>query len=160
MPQASFPHATNNRYRAVRVQNMDSPIVAQLFRQLFRHPACQSRRNLATLSSCLRYGRRVHQLQHEQRRHKATRPHIVRGAKKGLPDRESHWQQRSDLFSIDMSDEYKAYPTVTANSLRSKSERPRQVKMLMRDFIEGLLFAYTAIYRIYQITINLLSVSR
>ncbi|KAI2468732.1 DUF185-domain-containing protein [Annulohypoxylon bovei var. microspora] len=119
---------------------MDSPIVAQLFRQLFRHPACQSRRNLATLSSCLRYGRRVHQLQHEQRRHMATRPHTVRGGKKGLPDKEAHWQQRSELFAHDMSDEYKAFPTVTANSLRTKSERPRQVKMLMRDFIEDSLY--------------------
>ncbi|KAI1209752.1 DUF185-domain-containing protein [Annulohypoxylon truncatum] len=119
---------------------MDSPIVTQLFRQLFRHPACQSRRNLVTLSSCLRYGRHILQLQHQQRRHKATRPHIVRGAKKGLPDKELHWQQRNDLFSVDRYDEYKAYPTVTANSLRSKGERPRQVKMLMRDFIEDSLY--------------------
>ncbi|XDG08738.1 hypothetical protein ABKA04_008353 [Annulohypoxylon sp. FPYF3050] len=119
---------------------MDSPIVAQLFRQLFRHPACQSRRNLATLSSCLRYGRQIQQLQHQQRRHKATRPHIVRGAKKGLPDKELHWQQRTELLTKDMSEEYKAYPLVTANGLRTKKERPRQVKMLMRDFIEDSLY--------------------
>lgn len=62
----------------------------------------------------------------------------IRGAKKGVPEKESHWQQRTEMFAVDMSDEYKAYPTVTANDLRSRRERPRKVKMLMRDFIEGL----------------------
>ncbi|KAI0383535.1 DUF185-domain-containing protein [Hypomontagnella monticulosa] len=121
---------------------MDSPIVAKLFRRLFRHPACPSRRNLATLSSCLQYGRRIqrlHQLQHQQRRHMASRD-TIRGAKKGLSEKESHWQQRSEMFAVDMTDEYKAYPMVTANDLRSRRERPRKVKMLMRDFIEDSLY--------------------
>lgn len=61
----------------------------------------------------------------------------TRGAKQGLPEKESHWQQRTELFAVDMTDEYKAYPTVTADELRSRRERPRKVKMLMRDFIEG-----------------------
>ncbi|KAL7620696.1 hypothetical protein AAE478_009691 [Parahypoxylon ruwenzoriense] len=152
---------------------MDSPIVAQLFRQLFRHPhpACQSRRNLATLSSCLQHGRRrtahhhdhdhdhkrqhhhQHQHQHQHQRqhhyHEQARAHqrrhlsgrnTIRGANKGLPATESHWQQRTELFSLNMADEYKAYPTVTANDLRSRRERPRRVKMLMRDFIEDSLY--------------------
>lgn len=50
---------------------------------------------------------------------------------------DSHWQQRTDLFPLDMSAEYEKYPMVTADQLRGRRERPRRVKMLMRDFIEG-----------------------
>ncbi|KAL1844638.1 hypothetical protein VTK73DRAFT_2126 [Phialemonium thermophilum] len=41
------------------------------------------------------------------------------------------------MFIADMSEEYKKYPMVTAMDLRARKERPRRVKMLMRDFIEG-----------------------
>ncbi|RYP07824.1 hypothetical protein DL764_002279 [Monosporascus ibericus] len=121
---------------------MDSPLVTQLFRQLFRsHPACQSRRNLAALSSCIRDGRRTQS--HQQRRGMASghgRQPVERGAKSKLDDSETNWQQRTELFSLDMTDEYKSYPTVTAKELRSRRERPRKVKMLMRDFIEDSLY--------------------
>jgi hypothetical protein len=36
-----------------------------------------------------------------------------------------------------MSEEYQKYPMVTADQLRGRRERPRRVKMLTRDFIEG-----------------------
>ena len=68
----------------------------------------------------------------------ATRP-TVRGAKPTTASNESDWQQRTELFAQDMTEEYKSYPTVTAMDLRSRKERPRRVKMLMRDFIEGVL---------------------
>lgn len=112
---------------------MDSPLVAQLFRQLFRHRACHSQRNLVALSSCIQHGRRMQQ----QRRAMATRP-TVRGAKPAPASNESDWQQRTELFAQDKTDEYKSYPTVTAMDLRTRKERPRRVKMLMRDFIEGM----------------------
>ncbi|KAK4188526.1 hypothetical protein QBC35DRAFT_496111 [Podospora australis] len=129
---------------------MDSPAVTQLFRQLFRHhPACQSRRNLATLAAAIRDVRR-------QRLHGAQQPHLrqpqpsqqnrtyaIRGrgaAEDTKTSTESNWQQRSELFQHDMSTEYKTYPFVTADDLRSRKERPRRVKMLMRDFIEDSLY--------------------
>ncbi|EOO00822.1 putative duf185-domain-containing protein [Phaeoacremonium minimum UCRPA7] len=111
---------------------MDSPIVTQLFRQLFRHRACPSRRNLVKLATTIQDAR-----QSTQRRGMATRRD--RGAT--TPARnESHWQQRTDIFPADMTDEFKKYPMVTAKELRSYKERPRRVKMLMRDFIEDSLY--------------------
>jgi hypothetical protein len=52
---------------------------------------------------------------------------------------ESNWQQRTDVFPLDKSEEFNKYPMVTADQLRSRRERPRRVKMLTRDFIEGLV---------------------
>ena len=53
------------------------------------------------------------------------------------PKERTHWQQRTDLFPQNRSKEYEKYPLVTADMLRNRRERPRRVKMLMRDFIEG-----------------------
>lgn len=44
-----------------------------------------------------------------------------------------------DTYSEDKSKEFQNYPTVTADTLRYRRERPRRVKMLARDFIEGRL---------------------
>jgi hypothetical protein len=122
---------------------MDSPVVTQLFRQLFRHPACQYRQAPAASASCLQHGRRPqHQPRHHQRRTIASRP-TVRGAKPTAKTNESDWQQRTELFPQDLSNEYNSYPLVTAKELRNRKERPRKVKMLMRDFIDGSYsFAY------------------
>lgn len=60
------------------------------------------------------------------------------GGGDGASRNESHWQQRTDLFPTDMSAEYEKYPMVTADLLRGRRERPRRVKMLTRDFIEGI----------------------
>lgn len=133
---------------------MDSPIATQLFRQLFRHhPTCQSRRNLVTLATALRDVRRQRSFeqelqqqrqqrqQHQQRqRHQQRRSFVSRGGSgsgTGAPEVESNWQQRSDVFQQDMSEEFQRYPMVTAMDLRGRKERPRRVKMFMRDFIEG-----------------------
>ena len=52
---------------------------------------------------------------------------------------ESKWQARHDFFPEDRSREFDEYPTVTARDLRRRVQRPRKVKMLMRDFIDGEL---------------------
>ena len=53
---------------------------------------------------------------------------------------ESDWQQRTDHFPQDKLQEFQKYPNVTADGLRGRRERPRRVKMLMRDFIEDSLY--------------------
>jgi hypothetical protein len=53
------------------------------------------------------------------------------------PRNESNWQQRTDIFPQDKSEEFNKYPMVTADQLRGRRERPKRVKMLMRDFVEG-----------------------
>ncbi|KAK4105340.1 DUF185-domain-containing protein [Parathielavia hyrcaniae] len=127
---------------------MDSPIVTQLFRQLFRHhPACQSRRNLATLANALRDVRqqrlREQQLRHQPPQHHHHRSYATRGrggSGAGTVQAESNWQQRTEIFQHDMSDEFQKFPMVTADDLRGRTERPRRVKMFMRDFVEDSLY--------------------
>jgi Putative S-adenosyl-L-methionine-dependent methyltransferase len=46
------------------------------------------------------------------------------------------WQQRSD-WPPDRMPEFESYPWVTAKQLRENRDRPRRVKMLLRDFIDG-----------------------
>ena len=105
---------------------MDSPIISRLFRQLFTHRPCQAVRSHSALPF------RIHNARRTQIRCLADRR---RG---GTDKNESHWQQRTDLFPQDMSEEYNKYPVVTADQLRGRRERPRRVKMLTRDFIEGI----------------------
>jgi hypothetical protein len=73
--------------------------------------------------------------QHHQHRSYVSRARGGSGANK--PQAEANWQQRSDIFQHDMTDEFQKYPLVTAMDLRARTERPRRVKMLMRDFIDG-----------------------
>jgi hypothetical protein len=104
---------------------MDSPIVAQLFRQLFAHRPCRSH---AALPFRIQNGR-----QRQIRCFSSQRPRATEKSRS-----ESNWQQRTDIFPHDMSEEYAKYPMVTAEQLRGRRERPRRVKMLTRDFIEGM----------------------
>jgi hypothetical protein len=108
---------------------MDSPVITQLFRQLFRHPTCQSLRSHSTLPFRIQYARRT------QKRCMSSQ----RGDGSEASSRsESNWQQRTDVFPLDKSEEFNKYPMVTADQLKGRRERPRRVKMLTRDFIEGL----------------------
>lgn len=105
---------------------MDSPAVARLFRRLATHHFCE--RHVAI-----------------QRRTHTTRPRTRTPASKSSPlpvktTVESSWQQRTDHFPPDRADEFQRFPTVTADQLRGRAERPRRVKMLMRDFIEDSLY--------------------
>ncbi|CAK4031365.1 Hypothetical predicted protein [Lecanosticta acicola] len=100
---------------------MDSPAVNRLFRRLATHRFCQD-----AIKS--------------QWRCQSTRTKTIPVPETKKREEGSSWQQRTDHFPIDKAEEYKRYPNVTADQLRGRRERPRRVKMLMRDFIEDSLY--------------------
>ena len=91
---------------------MDTPLATSLLRILFRHRPCiphhATRRTIFT-----------------------HRPDAKAAAAAG------EWQQKSPFLHIDMSEEFKRYPFVTAAQLARRKERPKRVKMLVRDYIDG-----------------------
>ncbi|KAK5992762.1 Protein arginine methyltransferase NDUFAF7-like-like protein [Cladobotryum mycophilum] len=105
---------------------MDSPMVAHLFRQLFHHrpPGCQGLRN------GLRSGNR------QTVRTVATRASRDRGMKTN----ESRWQQRTHILPEDRREEFAQFPYISLQELKKRTERPRKVKMLLRDFIDDSLY--------------------
>ncbi|KAL0935292.1 uncharacterized protein CTRU02_209883 [Colletotrichum truncatum] len=121
---------------------MDSPLVTRLFRELFRRPACQSRRHCTAAATASLPVLRPHSHHHThlavapQRRHYAVKT----THEKGERTNESKWQQRSSIFPSDRSEEFSAYPTLTSSDLAARATRPRKVKMLTRDFIEDSLY--------------------
>lgn len=128
---------------------MDSPIVTQLFRRLFRHahPACHVRRNLANLATVLDHGRQLrhhhHHHHHHQLRALSSSPSCSSDRQRGAvstAEKERQWQHRSSVLPKDKTEEARRYPLVTAKELRTYRERPRRVKMLMRDFVEDSLY--------------------
>jgi transposase len=47
-----------------------------------------------------------------------------------------NWTKRGD-YPKNIDEELKTYPLVTAKELRHRRDRPRQVQMLTREFIDG-----------------------
>ena len=112
---------------------MDSPVLTQLFRQLFSHPACQSS-NPIVGSSYRRVIRGQYlRLSACQRRSLLTRK---TNPKTRDSEGESFWTKRGD-YPRDISRQMREFPTITAKDLRNHRERPTQVKMLTREFIDG-----------------------
>ena len=109
---------------------MDSPAVNRLFRRLATHQFCRPTQHVADINS-------------RQLRAESTRAAVVRKTPASPRPRttsESSWQQRTDHFPLDKAEDFKRYPTVTADALRSRKKRPQRVKMLLRDFIEDSLY--------------------
>lgn len=113
---------------------MDSPVLNQLFRQLFRHPACQALPTRSSSLSSRRVGRLAGGAPQQQ-----CRPFLTRRApnKRKNTDDALTWNRRGD-YPKDIDEELRTYPLVTAKDLRRRKDRPRQVKMLTREFIDGM----------------------
>ncbi|KAF2636350.1 DUF185-domain-containing protein [Massarina eburnea CBS 473.64] len=121
---------------------MESPLITNLFRQLFSHRAPQ-----CLVQRTARLAVPTASAPHVARRGKATRamkaatagprtPRVLEGETK----RESRWQPRRNVFPQERMEEFERYPMVTADMLKNRRERPRRVKMLLRDFIEDSLY--------------------
>jgi hypothetical protein len=117
---------------------MDSPLVNRIFRRLFAHETCSRYRIYRPQSL---NGSRPSPIQtrsflwdaQEQEQQK-------RYGKKEQAKKDDFWRARQDLLFIDKTEDYKRFPMVTADHLRPRKERPRNVKMTVRDFIEGMLY--------------------
>ena len=108
---------------------MDSPVVAQIFRQLFRHRGCPLLASQAALP--------VRDPIQSRRSRTDTQCRSISFRNRRKQDDGTLWRHRLDYFPKDMSKELQEYPMITADQLRSRRERPKRVKMLARDFIEG-----------------------
>ena len=113
----------------VDLDDMDSPLASKIFSCLLSHQTCSRLRFYPPTSGPLSLsalGRRYY-----------------RGSQENEGDDDSRqtsdWQMRTDIFPPDKLREYERYPMVTSDMLRSRKERPKRVKMLARDFIEGIL---------------------
>lgn len=107
---------------------MDSPLASTIFRRLLSHQTCSRVRFYPPIS-----GQAL--LNAPGRRH-------YRSSKEDDGDDDSRqtsdWQMRTDIFPLDKLRDYERYPMVTSDMLRSRRERPKRVKMLARDFVEGI----------------------
>ena len=106
---------------------MESTLASMIFRRLLSHQTCSRLRFHPPVSgpppSNVR-GRRYYRTSKEDDGDDDSR-------------QTSDWQMRTDLFPPDKLRDYERYPMVTSGMLRSRRERPKRVKMLARDFIEG-----------------------
>jgi len=113
---------------------MDSPAITRIFRRLLSHNTCSKIRYRPTLG----YG---HQLTAYRQRRTifgfGNRREKRYGDAAAEQRNEPAWRRRQDIIQDGKTEEYKLYPMVTADELRTRKQRPRRVKMLLRDFIEG-----------------------
>lgn len=125
--------------RGPSVYSMDSPLLNQLFRQLFKHRACQcSRTSSIRRLGGTRHGPSPTTVQHQQYRSFLSRRDTA--SKKNPSNDGTMWTKRDD-YPRDLDQQLRTFPLVTAKELRSRRERPRQVKMLTREFIDGKLYS-------------------
>ncbi|EWC45160.1 hypothetical protein DRE_06048 [Drechslerella stenobrocha 248] len=109
-------------------------LLSSLFRQLFRHPACRRRAAAAPCGAIPRKpSPRLSRLHHPPRRRLHTSP-----ASRVVSD--IGWVPREKLSPPDLTKVFERAPLVTAASLQKRRERPKMVKMLVRDYIDDALY--------------------
>ncbi|KAK6541122.1 hypothetical protein TWF694_008495 [Orbilia ellipsospora] len=112
--------------------DLSQALLSSLFRQFFRHPACQRR---ARFHSIPRRAPPRHLCSYHPPRRRLHTSTAYRVA----PD-DSGWLPRDKLVPGDLSVEFAKFPLVTASILANRRERPKMVKMLVRDYIDDALY--------------------
>ena len=108
---------------------MELDLLTRVFRRLLSHQTC----------SKLRYHVSVRQaIPNAPQRRWYRSPQQDNSPDDFDARRESDWQQRTDFFPPNKMKDYEKYPMVTSDQLRSRRERPKRVRMLARDFIDGM----------------------
>lgn len=120
---------------------MDSPAVNRIFRQLFAHETCSRTitrrprlRHASVSASSVPVTQTRGFLWTGEEGKRKTRRYGGRDEEK----KDQFWKARQDLLLQDHTEDYMRFPLVTADHLRPRKERPRRVKMTVRDFIEGM----------------------
>lgn len=110
---------------------MDSPLINRIFRRLLSHETCSKVRHATSIPP------KRQLIAHGPYRTflGVTKP--TKGRYGNKERDKAVWRQRVELEQDDKRDEFKEFPFVTADQLRGSKKRPRRVKMLLRDFIEG-----------------------
>jgi len=107
-------------------KNMESACLSKVFKTLFSHDVCSriGSRSIHSLSAQRRQRQHLRGISSQQRNNNTIR--------------DSNWQQRSEYFPPNKLQEFEKYPWVTSNDLRERKQRPKRVRMLTREFIEGM----------------------
>src|SRR5690554_4233125 len=105
---------------------MDNPLVSSLFRALFRHRPCRIPRTTSL--------RRVLPVLPRRPQH---RTFLNYRDDLKIKSSGGEWHAKSPYIHLDMAEEFKRYPLVTAEELSTYRERPKRVKMLVRDYVDG-----------------------
>lgn len=80
---------------------------------------------------------RTPNMQHRGKVTKTTTRQPSRLDKVDIKQDGNMWQPRRNAFPHERMEEFDRYPMVTADMMRNRRERPKRVRMLLRDFIEG-----------------------
>ena len=126
--------------------HMDSSSIARLFFRRFYTYCTLSSKSLhsgeagipvaGSFAPSHRYQGTYSKLRREAEERKQNEEKSQRWITRADVDRAS-WQRRKDEVPPEVAKELNDYESVTSEKMRTRDRKPKRVKMLMRDFIEG-----------------------
>ena len=131
------------RHRNISTDNnlrvMDSPLVNRIFRRLFAHETCSTLRFSRQRPRCVGAAAQYTHANGQRRTILGLPPPEKKSTRysKKIDAGDEVWEQRAVLWQYDKTKDFEEAPLVTAEELAKRRQRPTNVKMLMRDFIDG-----------------------
>lgn len=116
---------------------MDGAFMSRVLKRLFSHETCSRLRYQSSLGRACPLSAPARGLRTSTRYASPQIGGIASSA--GTSNREAEvWNARQSWIPPEKIKEAETYPMVTSDGLRGRKNRPRRVKMLLRDFIEGM----------------------